>query len=137
MTGVQTCALPIYEVMDYWIRLIYPETVVEVEQTTYAKPSNDEVVAIYEELKKYYPKLGYNEWGIATWIITRELGRADGLAVMKHFWPPEKPNDYDILFKSEHQGPVAKLGTIVEWIRKYNPEYKKAKEFNADAPTES
>ena len=113
-------------VLEYWIKLVFPEQLKESNNTYLPHlTSTDEVVQIYEELKKCYPRLEYDRWSIATWVVTRELGRLDGLAVMKHFWPPEKQNDYDILFKSQHQGNVCRLGTIIEWIRERNPAYKK------------
>lgn len=112
--------------LAYWLNISNPVYNAEpVDTSIVYKHSQDEVVQIYEEFKRQYPQLDYDRWARATWIICRELGNTDGLAVMKYFYPETKAGDYNILFKSKHTGPVCSLGTIIEWIRERNPEYKR------------
>ena len=114
------------DVLCYWLDISNPVYNAEpVDASVVHKHSEDEIVQIYEEFKRQYPQLDYDRWARATWIICRELGQADGLTVMKYFYPESKPGDYNILFKSKHTGPICSLGTIVEWIRERNPEYKR------------
>jgi hypothetical protein len=128
-------ALP-ENILIWWLLKCNPEPV-PVQATTLPKTSNEDVFKIYQELKRLYPVLGYDRWSVATWIITRELGQAEGLAVMQQFYPPDRPGAYDILFKSQHTGKPASIGTVIEWIRQHNPNYRKEQQFNVDAPTKT
>lgn len=121
------------EILCYWLLKSNPIETTTQPPADYNPPANDEVVAIYQELKNCYPSLGYERWSKATWAVCRELGQADGLAVMKYFWPPQQDGEYERLFTSKYAGQVVTLGSVVTWIREKNPEFKTAKTYTGMA----
>lgn len=129
-----------WEVLQAWIRLLNPD-VPTVVPTTYVPTTvdGDDVVAIYEELRRLYGRLERDMWLKATWAACRALGRSDGLAVMKTIWPEEEPGEYEKLLNSSREPPArpVQIGTIVTLIRELNPEFRRQQQFNAEAPTRS
>jgi hypothetical protein len=119
-------ALP-ENILIWWVLKCNPEP---VKATTIYSPTTvdgDEVVAIYEELKRHYPVLGWDMWAKATWAACRTLGRSDGVAVMKTFWPEQQEGEYNNLLttKTEPAKPVT-LGTVITWIRRRDPNFNRA-----------
>lgn len=92
---------------------------VETEVVKDIKYINDpDDVAMYaEELKKYYPTLDYDTWIRVTWAFCDALGRDDGIAVMRYYYPEEKPGEYKKLLNSRYSGRRVTIGTVKKMIR--------------------
>jgi hypothetical protein len=115
-------------VLARWLIRCNPEPAVVRDTYTERPPNNDQVVAIYEQLKQCYPTLDFDRWSRATWAISREIGQAAGVDVMKYFWPEQTAGEYSQLFVSSYKGRPTTLGTIVEWIRERRPEYLRGRQ---------
>lgn len=112
-------------VLSYWLEASNPVIPAPVVDAVMPAVSEQEVVDIYTELKRCYPELDYDRWSRATWIITRQLGVNDGLAVMRYLYGEQQPGEYNNLLKGTQPSRPASLGSIITWIRQRNPEYKR------------
>jgi hypothetical protein len=109
----------------YWLLAVNPEPAhIDIPQDILA-PQGDEIVEIYQDLKRFYPELGYDRWSKATWVICRELGPVDGLAVMQYLYPEQHVGEYKNLLKGSKPAKPATMGSVITWIRERNPEYKR------------
>lgn len=132
VVGPDTTDIPVLPdaILSYWLELSNP--VIEPVDIPDAMPAvtEQEVIDIYTELKRCYPELDYDRWTRATWIITRQLGVNDGLAVMRYLYGEQETGEYDNLLKGQQPNRPASLGSVITWIRQRNPEYKKAKSID-------
>lgn len=116
--------------LAYWLELSNPVVESTAPDATLPAVSEQEVVDIYTELKRCYPELDYDRWSRATWIITRQLGINDGLAVMRYLYGEQHPGEYDVLLKGTNTSKPAGLGSVITWIRQRNPEYKRSRGYH-------
>jgi hypothetical protein len=79
--------------------------------------TNEEITHLIQELKRCYPQLEYDEWIRVTWAFCHELGEAEGINLMRQYYPESAKNEYSNLTKSIYTGKKVTLGTIVKMIR--------------------
>ena len=117
-------------VLAYWLEQVNPAPATQHTDAEITPPTGDEIAKIYEDLKRFYPTLGYDRWSIATWVACRELGPNDGLAVMRYFWPEKVAGEYANLLKSNSRpAKPATIGSIIAWIRQHDANYRPPREY--------
>jgi hypothetical protein len=117
-------------VLAYWLEQANPAPATQPSGAEISPPTGDEIAQIYEDLKRFYPVLGYDRWTVATWVACRELGDADGLAVMQYHWPEKDTGEYALLLKSRTRPTrPARIGSIIAWIREHDANYRPARAY--------
>jgi hypothetical protein len=125
-------------ILSYWLLQANPAPATLHTDTEIPPPTGDEITRIYEDLKRFYPTLGYDRWSIATWVACRELGPNNGLAVMKYLWPEEHPGEYANLLKSTGRpAKPATIGSIIAWIRQHDADYRPRRQMEPQDTAQS
>jgi hypothetical protein len=103
-------------VLCHWLELCNP---VPPEETVYVPASQNQITEMAAELKRLYPTLdSYDSWCGVTWAFCRELGNADGILLMKYYWPEQEAGEYQGLISSRSKtGKGYTIGTI-KWMIK-------------------
>lgn len=111
------CTIP-DEILAYWLSLILDEYNYEpVQLYEPTSTSGEEAARIAEQLKKHYPQLDYDTWIRVTWGFCNSIGYNDGIAIMKYYYPEQKPGEYKKLLSSRYSGKVCTIGTIIKMIK--------------------
>jgi len=88
------------------------------EPREYPKHTSEQIIEIAEKLKSLYPDLEYEQWIRVTWGFCNELGKQEGIQLMRYFYPEEKSREYEKLVKSNSTtGKKVTLGTIIKMIK--------------------
>ena len=117
-------------ILCHWLLQTNPAPATLHTDAEIPPPTGDEITRIYEDLKRFYPTLGYDRWSIATWVACRELGQTDGLAVMRYFWPEKDAGEYANLLKSNSRpAKPATIGSIITWIRQHDADYQPTRTY--------
>jgi hypothetical protein len=112
-------------ILAYWLGASNPVIPKSDPEQELPEVTEQDVIDTYTELKRCYPELDYDRWSRATWIVTRQLGVNDGLAVMRYLYAEKEPGEYQNLLKGGNPNKPATMGSIVAWIRERNPDFRK------------
>lgn len=93
------------------------EEFVEHTYTGTYQNTNEEITHLITELKRCYPTLEYDTWIRVTWAFCHELGEAEGINLMRQYYPESSSSEYSKLTKSRYSGKKVTLGTIVKMIK--------------------
>lgn len=86
----------------------------------------EDVIALLQELKRWYPDLSYAPRRDVTWAVAAALGPAETVSIMRSIWPDAaKTVEYE-QFVSDHKKISITLGTIYHMIRQHDPTYGRA-----------
>ena len=104
-------------VLAYWLEQANPAPSVITQ--THTPITSNQLTELAADLKQLYPTLdGFGLWANVTWAFCNELGRSDGVAVMKHYWPEQEPGEYQNLTCGKPpEGKRFTVGTI-KWLIK-------------------
>jgi len=108
-----------------------------VDPTKYPPKTIDDIAELLDELRKHYSNLENTPRGHVVWaIMSAGISGQDTIALMRQRWPDtDKTEKYENFVRS-HKHNAIKLGTVYHMIRQHNPDYKREREFNSEAPTE-
>jgi hypothetical protein len=107
-------------VLCRWLELCYPEPEY-IEPVEYPKSTEQEVVALAEELKKLYPALDYDTWIRVTWAFCHEIGTTDGINLMRYYYPESQAGEYDQLRTRNKPARPCTIGTVKHLIKQRRP----------------
>ena len=93
------------------------EEFIEHTYTGTYQNTTEEIKHLITELKRCYPTLTYDTWIRVTWAFCHELGEAEGINLMRQYYPESSKSEYSKLTKSRYTGKKVTLGTIVKMIK--------------------
>ena len=102
-------------VLSRWLELSNPAPAHQ-DPPAYPPTTNVEIEQLAAELKQYYNKLdSYDLWTSVCWAFCNTIGYADGILLMRYYWPEQEPGEYDRLISRPSGGRQYTVGTI-KWL---------------------
>lgn len=112
-------------ILDYWVLLSNPEP--KAVEVVYPPATESEVTELAEKLKSLYPTLdNYDTWIRVTWAFCNTIGYADGITLMRYYWPEQQAGEYAKLNSSPPERKCG-IGTIKKLIRDRSGDVKNNK----------
>jgi hypothetical protein len=111
-------------IIDWWVLTCNPEQI-QSETVVYPPTTTKEIEELAEQLKQLYPTLDdYDTWTRTTWAFCNTIGYADGMLLMKYYWPEKHPGEYNNL-NNTPKGRKCGIGTIKKMISDRNNKLSK------------
>ena len=106
------------DILSYWLNLLLNDMpIYQHDPIERPKLTDDTIVQLADELKKYYPQLDYDTWIRVTWAFCNELGVSDGVNVMKYHYPESKQGEYRKFYNKSNSGKKITIGTVIKMIK--------------------
>ena len=97
---------------------------IEVEEVTLENLTLDklnECELVLQKIKRYEPKLAYDDWIRVTWATVSYLGNEAGLTLMRSLWPEQSKNEYQKLMRGYNHQASPKFGSLIHRAASHNP----------------
>ena len=102
-------------ILSYWLQASNPEPRT-IHTVKYPPATSREIEILAAELKRYYDQLdGYELWTSVCWAFCNTIGYADGIVLMRYYWPEKIAGEYDKLISRPAGGRQYGIGTI-KWL---------------------
>jgi Bifunctional DNA primase/polymerase, N-terminal len=69
-------------------------------------------------------RLDYSDWLVVFWGVASKVGADCAVVLMKEFFPPESPNEYEKLARTKPHSVT--FGSVVNFARRFKPDFLKA-----------
>ena len=122
--------------MEETFRLQNAPVATTFDVANYTPKTVEDITVLLDELRKHYADLEHNDRLSVVWAIMSEgIAGADTIALMRQRWSDaDKTRKYESMTSGRTRSDIT-LGTIYHMIRKYDPTYKREREFNNESPT--